>query len=91
MWSADMFLKSSQSLKRSWNIYEFDVYFHLKFICYCSLFIMASPRQEPGSCGHIMASFDEYSKCAQCQDKGMGDDPCGKTVVCEATACNPHV
>ena len=41
---------------------------------------MASPGdikgQRPGSCGHIMASFDLHDKCARCRDKRIGDDKC---------------
>ena len=37
---------------------------------------MWSPGQKRGSCGHVMASFDGHSKCARCQDTGVGDDPC---------------
>ena len=29
-----------------------------------------------GSCGHIMAVFDTHQKCAYCQEKGTGSDPC---------------
>ena len=37
---------------------------------------MSSPGQRRGSCGHAMAGFDSHSNCAQCRDKGLGDDPC---------------
>ena len=39
---------------------------------------MASPGQRKGACGHIMASFDQHSRCACCRDKGHGDDACVK-------------
>ena len=42
------------------------------------LIIMSSPGQKRGSCGHVMALFDNHKKCARCRDKGVGDDPCVK-------------
>ena len=47
------------------------------------LSIMASPGQRKGACGHIMASLDQHSRCAQCRDKGLGDDACVKKLPCE--------
>ena len=44
---------------------------------------MASPGQRKGACGHIMASFDKHSRCAQCRDKNLGDDPCIRKLLCE--------
>ena len=44
---------------------------------------MASPGQRKGACGHIMASFDQHSRCARCRDKGHGDDACVKKLPCE--------
>ena len=44
---------------------------------------MASPGQRKGACGHIMASFDKHSRCARCRDKGIGEDPCVKKLLCE--------
>ena len=44
---------------------------------------MASPEQRKGECGHIMASFDKHSRCAHCRDKGNGEDPCVKKLLCE--------
>ena len=43
---------------------------------------MSSPGQKRGSCGHVMALFDNHKKCARCRDKGVGDDPCVKKLVC---------
>ena len=37
---------------------------------------MASPAQKCGSCGHVMAVFDEHSKCTHCHEKGVGADLC---------------
>ena len=37
---------------------------------------MSSPGWKRGSCGHVMASFDNHKKCAHCRDKGVGDDSC---------------
>ena len=48
-----------------------------------NIFIMASPGQRRGSCGHVMAAFDLYKKCARCRDKKMGDDPCVKGQHCD--------
>ena len=48
-----------------------------------NIFIMASPGQRCGSCGHIMAGFDLHKKCARCRDKKMGDDPCVKGQHCD--------
>ena len=44
---------------------------------------MASPGQRKGACGHIMASFDQHSRCAHCRDKGHGEDACAKKMPCE--------
>ena len=44
---------------------------------------MASPGQRKGACGHIMALFDQHSRCARCRDKGHGDDACVKKLPCE--------
>ena len=48
---------------------------------YCFGVVMASPGK--GSCGHIMALFDAHSKCAQCREKGTGQDPCVKKKPCQ--------
>ena len=37
---------------------------------------MSSPGQKRGGCGHIMASFNSHSFCAQCRDEGKEKDPC---------------
>ena len=37
---------------------------------------MASPGQKHGSCGHVMAVFNQNSKYMWYCDKGMGTDPC---------------
>ena len=47
------------------------------------LIIMSSPGQKRGSCGHVMALFDNHQKCARCRDKGVGDDPCVKKLDCQ--------
>ena len=51
-------------------------------LCAKLLSIMASPGQRKGVCGHIMASFDQHSRCARCQDKGQGDDACVRKLPC---------
>ena len=48
-----------------------------------NIFIMASPGQRRGSCGHVMAAFDLHKKCARCRDKKMGDDPWVKGQRCD--------
>ena len=52
-------------------------------LSFCEITIMASPGQRKGACGHIMASFDKHSRCARCRDKGLGDDPCIRSLPCE--------
>ena len=47
---------------------------------------MSSPSQKPGSCGHIMASFDSHSFCACCREKGKGSDLCTSKNDCNS--CN---
>ena len=44
---------------------------------------MSSPGQKRGTCGHIMALFDNHKKCARCREKGVGDDPCVKKLDCQ--------
>ena len=44
---------------------------------------MSSPGQKRGSCGHVMALFDNHKKCARCHEKGVGDDPCVKKLDCQ--------
>ena len=44
---------------------------------------MSSPGQKRGTCGHVMAVFDNHKKCASCRDKGVGDDPCVKKQECK--------
>ena len=46
------------------------------------LIIISSPGQKRGSCGHVMAVFDNHKKCARCCEKGVGDDPCVKKLYC---------
>ena len=47
-----------------------------------NIFVMASPGQRRGSCGHVMAGFDLHKKCDK-RDKKMGDDPCVKGQHCD--------
>ena len=44
---------------------------------------MSSPGQKRGTCGHVMAVFDNHRKCAGCRDKGVGDNPCVKKQECK--------
>ena len=43
---------------------------------------MSSPGQKRGTCGHVMASFDNHKKCAR-RDNGVGDDPCVQKRDCQ--------
>ena len=40
------------------------------------------PGQKRGSCGHVVAPFDNHKKCAHCREKGVGDDSCVKKQDC---------
>ena len=44
---------------------------------------MSSPGQKRGTCGHVMASFDNHKKCARCREKEVGDDPCVQKRDCQ--------
>ena len=44
---------------------------------------MVSSRQRHGACGPMMALFDKHQRCAQCRDKGPGNDPCVLNQNCE--------
>ena len=44
---------------------------------------MSSTGQKRGTCGHVMASFDNHKKCAHCRDEGVGDDPCVQNRDCQ--------
>ena len=44
---------------------------------------MASPGQRRGTCGHAMALFDSYTKCACCREKGVGSDACVEKKPCQ--------
>ena len=47
------------------------------------LIIMSSPGQKRGTCGHVMAVFDNHRKCARYRDKGVDDNPCVKKQDCK--------
>ena len=44
---------------------------------------MSSPGQKRGSCGHVIALFDNHKKYVRCREKGVGDDPCVKKQDCQ--------
>ena len=44
---------------------------------------MASPGQKRGTCGHVMAAFDQHSRCARCREKGQGSDHCVNKQDCK--------
>ena len=48
-----------------------------------SIIIMSSLGQKRGTCGHVMALFDNHKKCVRCRKKGVGDDPCVKKLECQ--------
>ena len=50
---------------------------------------MASPGQKCGNCGHVIATFDQHSKCARCRDEGLGTDPCVLKKDCQICNCIP--
>ena len=52
-----------------------------------SIYIMSSPGQRRGSCGHAMANFDTHQYCARCREKRKGSDPCIK----EPQSDNCHI
>ena len=52
-----------------------------------SIYIMSSPGQRRGSCGHAMANFDTHQYCARCREKDKGSDPCIK----EPQSDNCHI
>ena len=81
--------KSVQTIlfkRRFWKFYNELVHVRcFEVVHYYSdnlLIIMSSPGQKRGSCGHIMALFDNHKKCARCREKGVGDDPCVKKLDC---------
>ena len=62
---------------------SFLFFISTEYIYTTLLIIMSSPGQKRGSCGHVMALFDNHQKCARCRDKGVGDDPCVKKLDCQ--------
>ena len=44
---------------------------------------MSSPGQKRGTCGHVMAVFDNHKKCGRCREKRLGDDPCVQKLDCQ--------
>ena len=44
---------------------------------------MSFPGQKRGTCGHVMAVFDNHRKYARCKEKGVGDNPCVKKQECK--------
>ena len=65
---------------RQWPCILFQV---VRIINTSLLIIMSSPGQKRGSCGHIMALFDNHKKCVRCHEKGVGGDPCVKKQDCQ--------
>ena len=64
------------------ELYHF-ILFQVVRIISTSFLIMSSPGQKRGSCGHVMALFDNHKKCVRCREKGVGDDPCVKKQDCQ--------
>ena len=44
---------------------------------------MSSLGKKRGTCGQMMALFNNHKKCARCRDTGVGDDPCVKKLECQ--------
>ena len=73
----DTFLKFYKEL------FQVSCFLLVRSIYTTLLIIMSSPGQKRGSCGHVMALFDNHQKCTRCRDKGVGDDPCVKKLDCQ--------
>ena len=56
------------------------------FILFDCIYIMASPGQKHGNCGHVMAMFDLHNNCVCYRKKGVSIDPCVLKKDCEL--CN---
>ena len=65
------------------ELYHFILFQVVRIISTSFLIIMSSPGQKQGSCGHVMALFDNHKKCVLCREKGVGDDPCVKKQDCQ--------
>ena len=61
-------------MKKSTNIHEFELYYLLHLVNF--VFIMASPCQRGGACGHLMVAFDKHAHCVRCHEKSKGSDTC---------------
>ena len=77
IFNRDTFLKFYNKL------FEVICFLVVRFNSAILLIIMSSPGQKQGSCGHVMALFDNHKKCARCREKGVGDDPCVKKQDCQ--------
>ena len=60
----------------SLEIYQTSYFFNVYSAYIYFKYIMASPGQRRGKCGHAMALFDTHSHCARCREKGKGQDFC---------------
>ena len=58
------------------NFNSYIVYRYANLLPFCYGYIMSSPGQRRGKCGHVMANFDTHSHCARWRDKGKGKEPC---------------
>ena len=65
------------------ELYPFILFQVVLRIATSLLIIMSSPGQKRGSCGDVMALFNNHKKCARCPEKGVGDDPCVKKQDCQ--------
>ena len=65
------------------ELFQVSCFLLVRSIYTTLLIIMSSPGQKRGSCGLVMALFDNHQKCARCRDKGVGDDPCVKKLDCQ--------
>ena len=65
------------------ELFQVSCFLLVRSIYTTLLIIMSSPGQKRGSCGHVMALFDNHQKCARCRDKGVGDNHCVKKLDCQ--------
>ena len=81
--SVQMFFIRDTFLKFYNELFRFILFQVVQIISASLLIIMSSPGQKQGSCGHVMAIFDNHKKWAHCCGKGVGDDPCVKKLDCQ--------
>ena len=63
------------------KLFHFILFQVVRIISTSFLIIMSSPGQKRGSCGHVMALFDNHKKCTCCREKGVGNDPVSRNKI----------